>query len=54
MSSIDLTRLSKTLAHALRHAPWLYELELDDAGWTPVAALLQALRQQRPAWCTLD
>jgi putative RNA 2'-phosphotransferase len=54
MSAIDLTHLSKTVAHALRHAPWLYELELDAAGWTPVAALLHALRQQHPAWRTLD
>ncbi len=31
-------RLSKTLAHALRHAPWIYELELDEAGWTDVGS----------------
>jgi putative RNA 2'-phosphotransferase len=36
-------RLSKRMSHALRHAPWLYELELDEAGWTPVADLLAAL-----------
>lgn len=36
-------RLSKTMSHALRHEPWLYELELDEDGWTPVTDLLAAL-----------
>ncbi len=36
-------QLSKTLAHALRHKPWLYELELDEDGWTAVSALLDGL-----------
>lgn len=35
--------LSKKMSHALRHEPWLYELELDEGGWTPVADLLEAL-----------
>jgi len=39
--------LSKTLAHALRHAPWIYELELDEAGWTDVTAVLEALGSRR-------
>ena len=39
--------LSKTLAHALRHAPWIYELELDREGWTPVTAVLDALQAKR-------
>jgi putative RNA 2'-phosphotransferase len=25
--------LSEVFSHALRHEPWLYELELDDEGW---------------------
>jgi len=41
------TALSKTVSHALRHEPWVYELELDDAGWVPVDALLRALRDLR-------
>ncbi len=45
-----LVRLSKTVSHALRHEPWLYELELDDAGWVPVSALLQALQGDRAEW----
>lgn len=43
-------RVSKVVAHALRHEPWLYELELDDEGWVPVAELLDALRGRGPAW----
>jgi putative RNA 2'-phosphotransferase len=46
--------ISKTVSHALRHAPWLYELELDDAGWVPVDALLAALRAEKPAWAGLS
>lgn len=41
--SSDRTDLSKAVSHALRHEPWLYELELDDEGWTPVGALVEAL-----------
>ena len=34
----DWADLSEAVSHALRHEPWLYELELDDAGWAPVDA----------------
>ena len=34
----DLTQISRVVSHALRHEPWLYELELDAEGWTEVAA----------------
>ena len=47
-------RLSKTVSHALRHEPWLYELELDDEGWVPVAQILAALRLQKDEWRELD
>lgn len=40
----DLPKLSRAVSHALRHEPWLYELELDGEGWTSVDDLLQALR----------
>lgn len=43
-------RVSKLVAHALRHEPWLYELELDDEGWVPVPALLDALHRRGGAW----
>ena len=46
MSTADRgTALSKVVAHALRHEPWLYELEVDDEGWVPLAQLLAALRR---------
>jgi putative RNA 2'-phosphotransferase len=48
------TDVSRTISHALRHEPWLYELELDDAGWVPVDALLAALRAEKPAWAGLN
>jgi putative RNA 2'-phosphotransferase len=50
---MDLISLSRTISHALRHKPWLYELELDEEGWVPVRSLLEALRNERPEWATL-
>jgi putative RNA 2'-phosphotransferase len=50
----DYARLSRTVAHALRHAPWVYELEIDDEGWAPVDQLLDALRDKRERWRDLD
>lgn len=47
---LDYVRLSKTVSHALRHEPWLYELELDDEGWVEVETLLGALRGESPEW----
>jgi putative RNA 2'-phosphotransferase len=46
-------RVSKVVAHALRHEPWLYELELDADGWVPVPALLAALRGRGSDWAGL-
>jgi RNA:NAD 2'-phosphotransferase (TPT1/KptA family) len=48
------TDVSRAISHALRHEPWLYELELDDAGWVPVEDLLAALRAEKPAWAALN
>ena len=42
--------LSKVLSRALRHEPWLYELELDDEGWASLDAVLGALREERADW----
>lgn len=47
--SRNWTQLSKTVARALRHEPWLYELELDAAGWVDLDELVAALRRQ-PRW----
>lgn len=49
----EWAELSKAVSHALRHEPWLYELELDAAGWTPVDDLLAALSQE-PRWRALS
>jgi putative RNA 2'-phosphotransferase len=47
------TDLSRVISHALRHQPWLYELELDDAGWVQLDDLLAALRAEDAAWAGL-
>ncbi|MGG3839450.1 RNA 2'-phosphotransferase [Paenibacillus dendritiformis] len=41
---IDVFKLSKEISYALRHAPWEYELELDEEGWVSLEQLLQTLR----------
>lgn len=48
-----MSHLSRTISHALRHQPWVYELELDDEGWVDLETLLRSLREQRPEWRTL-
>lgn len=50
---IGLTRLSKAVSRALRHEPWLFELELDEHGWTSADNLLEALRKEVPEWSDL-
>ncbi len=50
---MDQTKLSRAISHALRHEPWLYELELDDEGWTSVEALIATLRQA-PEWAKVS
>jgi putative RNA 2'-phosphotransferase len=37
--------LSRAVSHALRHEPWLYELEPDGEGWVSVEQLLDGLRR---------
>ena len=51
---MDQTKLSRAISHALRHEPWLYELELDDDGWTSVEALVAALREAAPEWAEVS
>ena len=46
-------QLSRMVSHALRHEPWLYELELDHEGWASVEALLNALHGQGARWVQL-
>lgn len=51
-SAASLTRLSKTVAVALRHRPWAFELEVTPDGWVSVDGLLGALREE-PRWRTI-
>ena len=39
--------LSKEISYALRHAPWEYELEMNEEGWVPVEQLLDALHKSK-------
>ena len=45
----ELKALSRTIAHALRHAPWEYELELDGEGWVLLEQLVAGLNWS-PRW----
>ena len=54
IAETDYARLSKAVSHALRHEPWLYELELDDEGWVSVTQLVDALRVTRRCWAELN
>ena len=42
---MDDQALSKEISYALRHAPWEYELEMDEEGAVPVVQLLDALHR---------
>jgi putative RNA 2'-phosphotransferase len=46
----ELVELSKAVARVLRHRPWAYEIELDEAGWTPVEDLREALGRSSSRW----
>jgi putative RNA 2'-phosphotransferase len=48
------TKLSRVASRVLRHEPWLYELELDEEGWTPIAPMLEALSSEFPEWRCLS
>ena len=47
MSNVNKIKLSKAMSHALRHAPELYGLTLDAAGWVTVNDLLAGLRRRK-------
>lgn len=50
LTNAELKDLSRAMSHALRHEPWVYELELDEEGWTSTERLLSALRKQKSKW----
>ena len=41
---MNFSELSKEVSYALRHAPWGYELELDENGGVPLEQLLSSLQ----------
>ena len=47
MEQFDYLKLSKEISYALRHAPWEYELELDEEGWVSTKQLLFSLRENK-------
>lgn len=49
---MDYVKLSKTISYALRHAPWEYELELDEQGWVDISQLLYAFNEEE-GWCNV-
>jgi putative RNA 2'-phosphotransferase len=54
LKGIDYKTLSKTIAHALRHDPVLYGLELDKEGWVGLRDVVKALRKRYNRWQDLD
>ena len=44
--NMDYIDLSKEISYALRHAPWEYELEMDEAGFVSLAQLLCAINEE--------
>ena len=53
-SKDDLIRLSRTVSHALRHAPEEYGIQLDGSGWIEIAELLKALQDKSKRWNDLE
>ncbi|KZZ46326.1 hypothetical protein A3759_31935, partial [Thalassolituus sp. HI0120] len=43
LSKQQQRQLSQAISHALRHEPWVYELELDRNGFVELANVLEAL-----------
>jgi putative RNA 2'-phosphotransferase len=41
----NFTELSKEISYALRHAPWEYELEMDEDGFVPLLQLINAINE---------
>jgi putative RNA 2'-phosphotransferase len=53
-NNVNYSELSKIISHALRHEPWLYELELDSEGWVSVELLMKSLHGEKPEWNNLE
>lgn len=51
---MDYIRLGKEITYALRHAPWEYELEMDDKGFVDIEQLLSAINEGNKYSKTID
>src|SRR5690606_14328547 len=47
---LDLSKLSKTISHALRHEPHVYGLKLDEHGWVNLSDLVESLKAKNLEW----
>jgi putative RNA 2'-phosphotransferase len=45
--TVDLTSLSKLMSFVLRHAPEMFGLSPDEAGWVDLESFVQSIRSQR-------
>ena len=52
--SINYSKLSKIVSHALRHKPSLYNLNLDSEGWVDIDKLIQSLGKKDSIWSPLS
>ena len=52
--SVNYTKLSKIVSHALRHEPASYDLILDKDGWAEIDNLLLSLRTKDKVWSALS
>jgi putative RNA 2'-phosphotransferase len=50
---MDYNELSKEISYALRHAPWEYELDMDNEGFVNVDQLIKALKKVEK-WKNID
>ena len=51
---MDYIKLGKEITYALRHAPWEYELEMDDKGFVGIQQLLLAINEENKYSKTID
>lgn len=51
MSNAELSRI---ISYALRHEPWVFEIELDNDGWVPLSVLVAAIRTSDKKWQNLS
>lgn len=54
MLDVSDAELSRLVSRALRHEPWLFELELDGEGWVPIDMLISSIRGLGGPWGRLE